>query len=71
MYSYIPCQIHRDLHRCFKVSSCVSHAHLAALRTLSVCLLSIGLLRSFCCGFAGNTWPHWQANLRACSTALH
>ena len=32
---------------------------LAALRTLSVCLLSIGLLRSFCCGFAGNTWPHW------------
>ena len=55
----------------FKASSCVSHARLAALCTLSVSLLSISLLRSFCCGFARNTWPQWQANLRVCSTALH
>ena len=55
----------------FLVSSSVSHALLAALRTLSLCLLSIGLLRFVCCAFAGNTCPHGQANLRTCSVASH
>ena len=55
----------------FMVSSPVSHALLAALRTLSLCLLSTGLLRFVCCAFAGNTYPHGQANLRACSVASH
>ena len=57
--------------RGFLVSSSVSHALLAALRTLSLCLLSIGLLRFVCCAFAGNTCPHGQANLRTCSVASH
>ena len=55
----------------FLVSSSVSHALLAALRTLSLCLLSVGLLRFVCCAFAGNTCPHGQANLRTCSVASH
>ena len=46
-------------------------ALLAALRTLSLCLLSIGLLHFVCCVFAGNTCPHGQAYLRTCSVASH
>ena len=56
---------------CTSFSSPVSHALLAALRTLSLCLLSIGLLHFVCCVFAGNTCPHGQAYLRTCSVASH
>ena len=46
---------------CFTCFSCC-FAHIIALSAL---------YRSLCCAFAGNTCPHGQANLRACSVASH